>query len=163
MDQEPTHAYRKLTAEDVLARYTFYPAVKVAPTRIKLITEQDVATLGATFRDLEGREQHVEVGRYLCIGVQGERWTCSAESMRERVAISEPDADGFQNYVQRQPQPVQVAMLAEPFLLDVHGDIWVSQENGGVITWNGQTGEALRMRLIAHDIFKQTYQVLESG
>ena len=161
MKQDTSHEYRKLTAEDVLEHYAFQPAMKTATTRIKLLTEQDVAILGATFRDLEGRVQRVEAGRYLCLGVEGERWTSSAESMKARVAIDDPDADGFQNYVQRNPQPVQVTVLTEPFILDVHGDTWVSQNDGGVITWNGERGEALIMRLIARDIFEKTYQFVK--
>lgn len=159
MKQESS--YQRLSVGDVLERYSFQPAIKVAPTRIKPITEQDIAVLGATFRDLEGREQRVEVGRYLCIGIQGERWTSSAASMQARVAVSEPDADGFQLYVQRNPQPVQVTALTEPFILSVGDDTWVSQENGGIITWNGQTGPTLLMRVIAPDIFTQTYQLMK--
>ena len=124
------------------------------------LTEQDVVTLGATFRDLEGREQRVEVGRFLCLGSQGERWTCSAKSMQDRVAISEPDADGFRQYRQRDPQPVLVTILTSPFTLSVRGDVWQSQEDGGVITWNGKMGDELQMRVITRAIFAETYRLV---
>ena len=152
--------YRRLLPEDVLTHGAFQRAIKIATTQIRELTEQDVVTLGATFRDLEGREQRVEVGRFLCLGSQGERWTCSAKSMQDRVAISEPDADGFRQYRQRDPQPVLAAILTSPFTLSVHGDVWQSQEDGGVITWNGKMGDELQMRVITRAIFAETYRLV---
>ncbi|HEX7737214.1 MAG TPA: hypothetical protein VF458_20380 [Ktedonobacteraceae bacterium] len=151
-----------LTVEDVLERSVFQPAIKTALTQIRELTEQDVIMLGATFRDLENRVQRVEVGRYLCVGSQGERWTCSANSMQQRVSVSEPDADGFRWYRQRDPKPVLVTVLTEPFVLETHGETWTSQEDGGVITWNGEIGDALQMRVITRAIFAETYQMLEA-
>jgi len=155
--------YRRLLPEDVLTHGAFQRAIKIATTQIRELTEQDVVTLGATFRDLEGRTQRVEVGRFLCLGSQGERWTCSARSMQDRVAISEPDADGFRQYRQRDPQPVLVTILTSPFTLNVRGDVWQSQQDGGVITWNGNTGDALQMRIITRAIFAETYRVLDAA
>lgn len=150
-----------LTPGDVLARCTFQQAIKTAPTRIRAFTAQDVVILGPTFRDLEGRLQRVEVGRSLCMGSQGERWTCSAQSMQDQVAISELDADGFRLYRQRDPHPVLVTVLTEPFTLEVRGEAWQSQEDGGVITWNGMTGDEIQMRVITRTIFTETYQMVE--
>lgn len=90
----------EFTPEDVFATRLFRRAVKTAPVKIRPFTEQDVLSIGPSFIDLEGREQRVEIGRYLCIGIQGERWTCSEKSMESRVPVSEPDDEGFRLYVQ---------------------------------------------------------------
>ena len=154
-------AVRHLTAEEVLESSPFQSAIKTAPTQIRELSEQDVLTLGATFRDLEGRSQRVEAGHFLCIGSQGERWTCSAKSMQDRVAISAPDTNGFRWYRQRDPQAIQVAILTEPFTLNIRGDVWQSQDDGGVITWNGKTGDELQMRVITRSIFAATYHLVD--
>ena len=150
----------ELTAEDVLKR-PFRRAVLTAPTRIKPVTEQDVSHLGTSFCDLEGREQRVEIGRYLCVGIQGEYWTCSERSMNERVAISEPDAEGFRQYRQRDPRPILVTRIDEPFRLTLKNGIWGSR--AGAITWNGRLGDQLTMRVVAKSVFDCTYEFLNDG
>jgi hypothetical protein len=149
---------RQLTVDAVLAM-PFRRAIKTASTKIRPITEQDVRDIGPTFLDLEGREQRVEVGRYLCIGVQGERWTCSEKSMQDRVAITELDEEGFRLYVQRDPKPVLVTLIEDPFWLMLPGDRWES--TGGAITWNGHLGDQLIMRVVEKTIFEQTYQFVD--
>jgi hypothetical protein len=143
---------------DVLITQIFRRAVKTASTKIRPFTEQDVSIIGPSFLDLEGREQRVEVGRYLCIGIQGERWTCSEKSMQARIAVSEPDDEGFQLYVQRDPQSVLVTLIDEPFCLSLPGDRWTSQ--AGAITWNGLFGDQMIVRVVEKNIFYQTYQFL---
>ena len=149
----------ELTAEDVLTTGSFRRVVKTAPVKIRPFTEQDVLEIGPSFLDLEGRKQRVEVGRYLCVGIQGERWTCGKSSMEARKAISEPDTEAFRLYVQRNPQAVLVALIDEPFHLTLPGgDDWTSQ--AGVTTWNGLSGDQMIMRVVEKDIFYQTYQFL---
>lgn len=149
---------RELIVEEVITTYTFQLAVKTAPTKIRPIKEEDVVLLGTSFFDLEKRVQQVAVGRYLCVGVNGEMWTCSEKSMQERQAISENDLDGFCLYVMRQPVPILATIVDEPFCLRVRDDRWESQ--GGAITWNGKYGNDLSMRVIAQSIFDRTYQFL---
>ena len=96
--------------------------IKITPTRIKQVIERDAAHLGTTFSDLEGREQRVEIGCYLCVGIQGEYRTSSQRSMNEREAISEPDEEGFRLYRQRSLQPVLVVCIDEPFLLRLNSE-----------------------------------------
>jgi hypothetical protein len=148
----------ELTAEDVLATLTFRRAVKTAPVRIRPFTEEDVRTIGPSFFDLEQRPQRVEVGRYLCIGSSNEQWTCSEKSMAARLPISKPDSEGFRLYVQRDPQPVFVTLIDGPFCLTLLSDRWESE--AGVITWNGQRGDNLIMRVVEKNIFYQTYRFL---
>lgn len=71
--------------------------MKNVATKIRPFTEHD--DLGSTFKDLEGREHQVELGRCFCVGVDGERWTCSVTSL-ERDRVSDPDAEGFCLYQQ---------------------------------------------------------------
>jgi hypothetical protein len=149
----------ELTAEDVLKTQTFRRAVKTAPVKIRPITQEDVARIGPSFFDLESRPQRVEVGRYLCAGINNEQWTCSEQSMQQRTPISEPDDDGFRLYVQRYPQPVLVTLIDEPFCLTLASDRWSSQ--AGAITWNGQRGDGLIMRVVEKNIFLHTYQFLD--
>ncbi len=150
----------QLTVQDVLTTRPFRRAIKIAPVKIRPLTEADVAQIGPSFLDLEQRPQRVEVGRYLCVGVDHERWTCSDKSMQERVAISEPDAEGFRLYVQRNPQPVLATIIDEPFCLTFPGgDRWTSR-TGGAITWNGLLGDQMIMRVIEKSIFLRTYQFL---
>jgi hypothetical protein len=149
-----------LTGEEVLTSHTFRPAVKIAPTLIRPMTQQDVEAMGASFLDLEGRAQRVEIGRFLCVGIEGERWTCSANSLAERIAIGTPDAEGFVPYLMRHPHVVLVTIVSEPFRLLVGDDTWESRDNGGVITWNGKRGDELMMRVIQGRIFDRTYQLL---
>ena len=148
----------ELITEDVLKR-PFRRAIKTAPTRIKPVTEQDVALLGPTFCDLEGRKQRIEIDRYLCVGIQGERCTCSERSMSERIAISGPDAEGFCLYHQREPRPVLVTCIDEPFRLTLKNEVLKSQ--AGAITWNGRLGDQLTMRVVAKSIFVLTYEFLK--
>jgi hypothetical protein len=150
---------RKLTAENVLDTCAFRLAVKTAPTKIRAITEEDVVQIGSSFLDLENRSQRVEVGRYLCIGVDGEKWTCSEKSMQERQAISEEDSEGFCLYMMRHQLPILATIVDEPFCLCVQHDQWESQE--GAITWNGKRGDDLSMRVVARSIFDRTYQFLD--
>lgn len=148
----------EFTPEDVILTRSFRRALKTAPTKIRPITEADIAQIGSSFLDLEGREQRVEIGRYLCVGVQGERWTCSQKSMDERKAISDLDEEGYRLYIQRDPQPVLVTLVNEPFRLTMpDGDVWTSQ--AGAITWNGQHVDLI-MRVVERSIFDQTYEFL---
>jgi hypothetical protein len=150
----------ELTAEGVLTLRSFRRAVKIAPVKIRPFTEQDVCDIGPFFLDLEQQVQRVELDRYLCIGVQGERWTCGERSMNARKAISEPDSEGFRLYVQRNPVVVLATLVDTPFLLSLpDGACW--QSSAGVITWNGLSGEHLIMRVVEKTIFQQTYQFLD--
>lgn len=149
----------ELIAKDVIRSRSFRRAIKIAPAKIRPFTKRDVQDLGPAFLDLEGREHRVEIGRYLCVGIEGERWTCSQKSMESRVAISEPDEEGFRLYVQRDPQPVLVTLIDESFsLLLPDGGRWTSQS--GFVTWNGLEGDGLLMRVVEKNIFHQTYQFL---
>jgi len=146
---------RILTPGDVLRAFDSASWIKVAPTRIRAITAEDVQSMGDSFLDLEGRRQRVAVGRYLCVGVQGERWTCS--QIRDRVLVSGPDSEGFRLYVQLDPKPVACFRLAFPFVLQSGEKDWESQPDGGIITWNGCTGPDLDMRVIERSIFRASY------
>ena len=149
----------ELTPELVIDLYPFPVALKTAPTLCRPITARDIAVMGDAFTDLEGTTQRVEIGRWLCKGVQGELWTCSEKSMGEREIFlgTYVDSEGFTLYRMRHPSPVHATVLTEPFTLDVRGKKWSGQEDGGVITWNGETGEALLMRVITRGIFDATY------
>lgn len=149
-----------LSPNDVLRSFTSTSWHKSAPTKIRPFTQSDVERLGPSFLDLEGQTQRVEVGRCLCVGVEGEQWTCSASSLeRDRFPISEPDAEGFRLYRDRLPRRVLCFDLPFPFLLvvDARQQQWQSQVNGAVITWNGLRGEALDMRVVKHSVFLATY------
>ena len=149
----------ELTPEDILTTRTFRRAVKTMPVKIRPFTEQDVRHIGPSFLDLEQRPQRVTLDRYLCIGVQGERWTCGKSSMESRKAISELDTEGFRLYVQRSPQAILVTLIDEPFHLTLPGrDHWTSQ--AGAITWNGLVGDQMIMRVVEKDIFLSSYQFL---
>ena len=154
-----------LSPNEVLRCFTPTCWHKSAPTRIRPFTEADVQRLGPSFLDLEGRTQRVEVGRCLCVGIEGEQWTCSTSSLqRDRSPISEPDDEGFRLYQQRTPRSVLCFDLPFPFLLvvdtpDVHHEQrWLSQADGAVITWNGQQGMALDMRVVKRSVFLATYE-----
>jgi hypothetical protein len=146
---------RILTPPEVLQEFSPVLWIKVAPTKIRAITAQDVEQMGDSFLDLEGRTRRIAVGRYLCVGVQGEQWTSA--HIRDRVPISEPDQEGFRQYVQRAPKPVACFDVPFPFLLQTGGKQWESQETGGIITWNGLAEPDLDMRLIERSIFHATY------
>ena len=148
----------ELTAEGILATRLFRRAIKIAPVKIRAFTEQDVCDIGPSFLDLEGRPQRVELGRYLCVGINQERWTCSEKSMQARKVVSELDSEGFQLYVQRDPHPVFVTLIDEPFRLMLRRDCWTSE--AGAITWNGLSGDQMIMRVVEKGIFYQTYQFL---
>ncbi|HLW03901.1 MAG TPA: hypothetical protein VKT82_34960 [Ktedonobacterales bacterium] len=159
-----------LTYEQVLALYppdTFKQAIKTATLRIRPFTKEDEQTFPPT-RDLEGRLIKAKVGRCLCIGVEGELFTCSLWSVqneREPVHLAqEPDAEGFREYRMRDPRPIWYLTLDVPFKLKrPDGDVWESQADGGVITWNGEVGSACVMRVLKTSIFVKTYTLLESG
>jgi hypothetical protein len=144
-----------LTPDVVLREFASAFWVKVAPTRIRAITPLDVQHMGGSFLDLEKRVQRVAIGRYLCVGMMGEQWTCS--HVRERVPVSEPDSEGFTLYVQLDPGPVACFDIPFSFVLRVGEEDWLSQETGGIITWNGRTGSDLDMRVVERSIFLATY------
>jgi hypothetical protein len=148
-----------LTPEIVIRRYQWTSWVKNTPTKIRPFTEQDRTTIGPTFCDLEGREHQVIVGRALCVGLQGERWTTSIASLeRDRVAVSGPDSEGFRLYQMRNPQPVKVFDVPHPFMLVVRGESWSCEDAvGGYITWNGKQGAELVMRVNQRSTFQATY------
>jgi len=148
-------ARRILTPSDVLHGFTPAPWIKVAPTRIREITPLDVQQMGPSFTDLEGGEQRVAVGRYLCIGVQGEQWTCS--QIRDRAPVSLPDQEHCRLYVQLNPKPVACFDVPFPFVLQTGEKLWESQETGGVITWNEKAGADLDMRVVERTIFRASY------
>jgi hypothetical protein len=151
---------RILTPEDVIQRYPYTLCLKYASTRIKIIDETDIAR-EASFLDLEGRTHEVKLGRCICIGSQGERWTCSVESLkRDRYPVSESDAQGYRDYKMKQSQSVHCFDLPFPFTL-LHKGEWLCEESsGGIITWNGQHGEALDMRVVRRGVFTATYQAI---
>ncbi len=144
-----------LTPSGVLQNFSPVSWLKVAPTRIRAITVDDVARMGDSFLDLERRAQRVAVGRYLCVGVQGEHWTCS--QIRDRMPVSEPDQDEFRQYVQLTPKPVACFDIPFPFLLQVDAKEWESQADGGIITWNERAEPDLDMRVVERSIFHATY------
>ncbi len=148
-------ARRVLTPSDVLHGFTPTPWIEFAPTKIREITDEDVRQIGPFFTDLEGGEQHVSVGRYLCIGDQGEKWTCS--QIRDRVPVSLPDQEHCRLYVQLNPKPVACFDVPFPFVLQSGEKLWESQETGGIITWNEKAGADLDMRVVERTIFMASY------
>ena len=147
-----------LTPEEVIQRYQATRWVKTAPTRIRPITEEDIRVMGPSFRDLEGCEQRVALDRSLCIGPEGEMWTCSNTSLeRDRFPVGSPDNEGFTLYHMRNPRPVYCFDIPEQFTLQANGKTWESQETGGIITWNGKCGQEAVMRVIKRNIFHETY------
>jgi hypothetical protein len=157
-----------LTSEKVLALYPpgmFKQAIKTGTLRIRPFTEEDERMFPPT-RDLEGRLVKAKVGRCLCVGVEGELFDCSLWSLQnERELVNptqEPDAEGFREYRMRDPRPIFYLMLDFPFkLVKPNGDMWESQADGGVITWNGNVGSTCVMRVQKTSIFVETYSVLE--
>jgi hypothetical protein len=154
-----------LTPEVVIQRYQWGLWRKVAPTKIRPFLPEDITIIGPTFRDLEGREHRVEAGRCLCAGPQGDRWTCSVTSLeRERVPISDFDAEGFRLYQMRHPQDIRAFDIPHPFHLQVQGHTWeCSEPAGGFVTWNGQTGADLIMRVNQRATFLATYAHPQTG
>lgn len=159
---------RVLTYEQVLALYPpslFQRAIKTGTVRIRPFSKEDEQTFPPT-RDLEGRLIRAKVGRCLCQGVEGELFDCSLWSVqneRELVHPAQaPDAEGFREYRMRDPKPIWYIVLDAPFTLKKpNGDVWESQTDGGVITWNGEDGRTCVMRVLKTSIFMKTYSALE--
>ena len=155
-----------LTGEEVLAAYrpTFWK--KNASTRIKKIVSQaDLDTEPEhSFLDLEGRRHHLAIGRCICIGVEGERWTCSLSSLeRDRDPVGEVDAQGYQEYKMKNPRSMRCFDIPFPFILVFPGKApWnCEDQDGAIITWNGKTGDLLDMRVIKRSVFEATYSLQE--
>ncbi len=149
-----------LSIEQVLRAYTSLPYIKSVPTKIKQVTEEDIA-YEPFFYDLEGRRHDLTTERCICIGPDGERWTTSQQSLeRDRYPISEEDAEGYRLYLMRNPKAIQCFDISFPFALISKGETWTCENaNGGMITWNGKQGEDGDMRVIARTIFEQTYEI----
>jgi hypothetical protein len=160
-----------LTPRDV----TLYPrltAKKVAPTRIRPFTDEDVKNVhneflrdqsGTYFWDLEQRRQKVEIGRCLLVGVRPQdRWTSSEASVaRERVAIGPADEAGFRRYLLKDPTPLTCFDIDHAFSLDNEDgkEPWTCDDaSGAYVTWNGIMGQGSIMRVVQRAIFEQTYQ-----
>lgn len=152
-----------LTPNQVIAEHQWSWWKKTGSTRIKkLLTQADVdAEPDRVFYDLEGRKHEVVVGRCICIGSEGERWTCSIASVdRDRYPIGEQDEHGYQEYKMKQPRPLRCFDISFPFTLVVPGKVpWSCQDvAGAIITWNGEVQEHLDMRIIQRSIFEKTYE-----
>lgn len=152
-----------LTAEGVVANHHPERWCKTASTRIKkILTQADIqAEPDPFFFDLEGRRHEVTIGRCICIGVEGERWTSSLASVeRERIPVSEADEQGYREYRMKEPTPVLCFDIPFPFMLRLAGkaDWHCSDPTGAFITWNGKTGTDLDMRVIKRSIFEKTYE-----
>jgi len=149
-----------LQPKDVLeGSYERFYATKTSGTWIKkLLTQEDVDSVDETsFFDLEGREHQVVIGRCICRGVNGERWSSSLASVeRDRYAVGEPDAQGYQLHYMVRPNPVLCFAIPHRFGLIGEKGIWLCKERG-FITWNGKQGKELDMRVIEYDIFESTY------
>lgn len=149
------NTFVELTPVDILG-HPFSYWYKSAGTLIKPITAQNVQAIRAEFRSLEQLDPRVEAGRFLCVGVDGEMWTCS--QIGDRRQVSGPNADGFCLYVQRDRRFVACfEYLDTPFRLFAGDQWWTSQTDGAVVTWNEQYGEQLVMRLVARRVFYRTY------
>jgi hypothetical protein len=153
---------RLLTFDQVIAGYPSSLWKKTATTRVKkLLTLADVdSEPQRVFMDLEGRKHELKVGRCICIGVEGEMWTCSLASLeRERIPVGEPDEQGYQDYQQKHPLTLLCFDVPTAFtLLLPKGEPWVCEDlSGGIVTWNGEWGDKLIMRVIQRSIFHKTY------
>ena len=155
---------RILTPEQVITHYQYRIWRKTASTRIKqILTEVDVqAELEPFFFDLEGRRHEIKIGRCICRGVEGERWTTSVESLlRDRYPVGEKDADGYQEYKMKNPRAVFCFDIPFPFILRIAGkaDWQCSDTVGAIITWNGETeNKLLDMRVVKKSVFEKTYE-----
>lgn len=153
------------TYETLLANFPsseWGEAISIGTPRIRPFTEEDERNFPPTI-DKEGNSVIAKVGRCLCIGIEGEPYSCSMESLeRDREPIDEyPDVEGFRRYKMRDPKPIKYLALLFPFaLLRPKGDTWKSQPEGGVITWNGKEGKDCVMRVIVTSIFFKTYKIL---
>jgi hypothetical protein len=131
---------------------------KSASTRIKkILTEEDVEP---GFFDLEGRWHTITIGRCICIGIEGERWTCSLESVeRDRYPVGEPDERGYQDYKMKNPRPLRCFDIPYPFILRTAQSDWLCDNHeGGIVAWNEKTGDELDMRVIKRSVFHKTYE-----
>lgn len=159
---------QELTYETILKMYPadeFKQAIKTGTLMIRPFTEEDERNFPPT-RDLEGRLINVQVGRCLCVGVEGELFSCSVWSVEnEREPVNPelpPDTQGFREYRIRNPHPIRYIILDYAFRLHrAPDDVWSSQRDGAVITWNGKTGAECSMRVIKTSIFLTTYKLLE--
>lgn len=157
------------TYEKIFASYPpemFKQAIKTGTLHIRPFTEKDEKTFSPT-RDLEGRLIRAKVGRCLCRGIEGELFDCSLWSLQhERELVDpaqEPDAEGFREYRMRAPRPIWYLVLDFPFrLAKPNGDVWESQPDGGVITWNGKSGSSCVMQVKKTSIFMKSYSLLKA-
>lgn len=148
---------RALTHADILAECTFRKAKKVIPVRIRPFTEADFAIFDGSKRDLEGKPLKADLKRCLCVGVEGELFTCSMRTLREeRIAISEPDEEGFRWYRIRSTGPILATDIGYAFTLHSKSS-WQSQADGGIVTWNGKDDETCEMRVFKRSIFEKSY------
>ena len=113
--------------------------------------------------DLEGGKIVPEAEKWLCKGDRDNYWTTGAEHVQKyRVLVNpnEPaDAEGFRKYKIRDPKPILAIILFDPFILHrSENDLWYSQLEGGVITWNGEVGKKCDMRVNTIQIFDETYR-----
>jgi hypothetical protein len=136
---------------------------KTAITRIKkILTQADIESEPATFFfDLEGRRHEVAIGRCICVGIEGERWSCSLESLeRDRYPVGDEDAQRYRPYKMRNPRPVRCFDLMYPFVLIIsQKSPWqCPDEEGAIITWNGEIGDKLDMRVVKRSVFLRTYK-----
>jgi len=146
---------------DVLeGNYERFFAIKTAGTWIKkLRTQEDVdSAMGErSFFDLEGKEHQVIIGRCICVGEAGERWTSSIASVeRDRFPFGEPDGNGYQLHYILHPRPIACFVLPFAFDLLTAKRTWHC-ETSGIVTWNGKYADELDMRVIQREIFDATY------
>jgi hypothetical protein len=151
-----------LTPEQVMT----YPSgffIKTATTKIKkLLTQEDIDSESEkVFVDLEGRIHKLSIGRCICIGAEGERWTCSLKSVeQDRTPIGVPDEYGYQDYIYKNPQKLRCFDIPFAFtlILSPSKKSWNCEDpSGGIVTWNGEFGNLLMMRVIQRSIFQKTY------
>lgn len=148
-----------LTPDQIIAEYSYTVWIKNTSTRIKVIQEAD-RQRETSFLDSEGRTHEVKIGRCICVGPQGERWTCSVESLeRDRYPVSTEDSEGYRQYRMKHPQPVRCFDIPFSFILQRDNGNWQCDDiDGGIVTWNGKTGEGLDMRVVMRSAFAVTYE-----
>src|SRR5882762_2401202 len=133
-----TSQYEQLTYDTVIERYPleqFKQAINIGTPKIRPFTQKDMEKF-PELCDYEGRRIIPKLGRYLCVGYEGEFFTTSEWSVNnQRVLVNAdkaPDADGFRKYRIRDPQPVRYIILNFPFVLHRGpDDEWISQPEGG--------------------------------
>lgn len=154
---------KTLTPDQLIQNYTSSLWMKCATTKIKIINESDMQK-EASFVDREGRTHDVIIGRCICVGAQGERWTCSVQSLqRDRYPVTEEDSEGYREYALIRPQCVAVFDIPFPFTLQ-HNGLWHCDDNsGGFITWNGVVGTVLVMRVVMRSAFMLSYSPCETN